>query len=110
MALYLYEATYAGESWATQLRRQENVVDRLQPLAKALGGQVNHVWYSFGESDIFAVIDMPDDEAVAAFALAIAAGGSIRAQKTVRLLTVEQGLASMKKAADAGSRYRPPVG
>ena len=48
---------------------------------------------------------MPDVISAAAMALAIGAGGSLKAQKTTPLLSVEEGLAAMKKAAASG--YKP---
>jgi hypothetical protein len=40
MATYLYQASYANESWATQLRERQNVLEWLRPLAAALKVEV----------------------------------------------------------------------
>jgi hypothetical protein len=50
-------------------------------------------------------LDMPDYVAAAAFAAAIAAGGSCKSVKTTPLLSPEEGVAAMKKAG--GSGYKP---
>ena len=47
-----------------------------------------------------------DNVSMAAFALAVAAGGAVKASKTTPLMTIEEGLQAMSKAG--GSTYRPP--
>ena len=110
MAQYLYQAAYTSESWATQVGKRENVMDRVGPLAASLGGKLQEVWYAFGEYDVVGIIDMPSPEAAAAFALAVAKGGSVKAARTTPLLSVEQGIEAMRQADQAGGKYRPPVG
>jgi uncharacterized protein with GYD domain len=53
------------------------------------------------------VVEMPDNVSAAAFAMAISAGGSCKAVKTTPLLTAQEGLEAMKKAA--GSGYKPVI-
>jgi uncharacterized protein with GYD domain len=64
-------------------------------------------WCAFGEYDIVAICDVPDDEAMSAVAMAIAAGGAAKASKTTRLMTGEQGVAAMRKAEAVAQVYRP---
>jgi uncharacterized protein with GYD domain len=109
MPLYMYQGAYNSDSWATQVRNQPDPVDRVRPLVEACGGRLDTFFYAFGEYDIVLIIDMPDDESAAALSLAAAAGGSLRAAHTTKLMTVEQGLAAMRKANEAGSVYTPPV-
>ena len=54
------------------------------------------------------ITEMPDHVSAAAFSLAVSAGGAVKAIKTIPLLTIEEGIAAMQKAAGAG--YRPPGG
>ena len=53
-----------------------------------------------------AIIQFPDNQAAAAFSLAAQAGGAVKAYKTTPLMSIEEGLGAMRKAAGAG--YRPP--
>jgi hypothetical protein len=55
---------------------------------------------------VIGIMEMPDHVSAAAFSLAAAAGGALKAIKTTPLLTIEEGIAAMQKAAGAG--YRPP--
>ena len=106
MAHYLYQVTYTQEAWAAQLKNPQNVADRVRGSVEGLGGKIVGIWYAFGESDLFVVLEMPDNISMAAFALAVAAGGAVSAAKTTVLLSLEDGLDALGKAS--GSSYTPP--
>jgi uncharacterized protein with GYD domain len=61
---------------------------------------------SFGEDDVVAICELPDNVSAAAFSLAVSAGGALKTSKTTPLMTFEEGIEAMKKAPKAG--YRPP--
>jgi uncharacterized protein with GYD domain len=109
MSLFMFQAAYTSDSWKHQVQKQENPKDRLRPLIESLGGHIEGVFYAFGEYDIIILAEMPNEEAASAFSLAASAGGSVKALKTTTLLTVEQGLNSMRKASEAGTHYHAPV-
>ena len=109
MAHYLIEVGYTAEAWSAQVEAQANVVDRIMPALKACGGKLESIYYTFGESDLVAIIDVKTPEDAAAFALAVTSSGALRSYKTTQLLTVEQGIASMKRAAEARKVYTPPL-
>jgi uncharacterized protein with GYD domain len=109
MPRYLFEAAYTNDSWATQVQSRENVVERVRPLAEGLGGRVLDAYYAFGEYDVIVLLEFPTNEAAAAWSLAISAGGSVKASKTIPLMTVEEGRGAMQQAAEAAGRYHPPV-
>jgi uncharacterized protein with GYD domain len=71
-----------------------------------LGGKVNAGWLTFGDFDTALVIEMPDNVSAAAFGIAIASGGACKNVKTTPLLSTEEGIAAITKAAAAG--YQPP--
>ncbi len=106
MAHYLYQVAYTQEAWVAQLRNPQNVADRVRGSVEELGGKIVGAWYAFGEYDLFAVLEMPDNVSMAALALAFAAGGAVSAAKTTVLMSLDEGMEAMGKAA--GSGYRPP--
>jgi len=106
---YLIEVGYTSESWNTQIQSQANVVDRISPALKACGGKLECIYYAFGEVDLIAVIDFKAPEDAAAFALAVGSTGALRLYRTTPLLSVEQGMASMKKADAVRQAYTPPL-
>jgi uncharacterized protein with GYD domain len=71
-----------------------------------LGGRIECAYLAFGEYDVIGIMEMPDNVSAAAFSLASSAGGGFKAVKTTPLLTIDEGIEAMKKAAGAG--YRPP--
>jgi uncharacterized protein with GYD domain len=109
MSMYLFQAAYTPESWKFQVERQQNPKERITQLAEGVGGHVESVFYAFGEYDIIILAEMPNEDAAAAFSLAATAGGSVKAIKTTPLMTVETGLQAMRKAAEAGKSYTPPI-
>jgi uncharacterized protein with GYD domain len=109
MAHYLIEVGYTPESWRTQIDKQLNVVDRISPAVKAANGKIVGLYYAFGDSDLIGIMDFPSIEDAAAFALAVTSSGALRSYKTTPLLTVDQGLESMKRAAQASAKYVPPL-
>lgn len=106
MAKYLLQATYTGEAWATQIQNPQNREEALRPVVESLGGRLENTYFAFGEYDVIAIVEMPDNVSMAAFSLAASAGGAVTAVKTTPLMTMEEGIEAMRKASDAG--YRPP--
>lgn len=108
MPLYMYQAAYAAESWAAQIKNPQNRVETVGKAAcEAVGGKLVGGWLCFGEYDLVIVADVPSDESMSAIAVAIAAGGAVKAGKTTRLLTGAQGVEMLKKAEAVAKVYRP---
>ncbi len=61
----------------------------------------------FGEYDFIIIADVPSVESMAAIAIAVAAGGAIKASKTTALVTGAQGVEALKKAATVAKTYKP---
>ena len=72
----------------------------------SLGGRVECIYYAFGKYDVVAIFDMPDNVSAAAFALAVGSSGAVSAYRTTPLLSIDEGMAAMSKAASTG--YQPP--
>ena len=105
MPLYLYQASYTPESLAAQIK---NPQDRLELVGKQLesaGVKFVAAGFSFGEYDVSAVIDAPDDTTMAAVAIAVAAGGALRSAQTTKLLSGAEWVEALKKAPSVG--YQP---
>ena len=70
---------------------------------KSVGGRMESFYFAFGDNDLYAVIDAPDNATLAGVALAINAAGAARL-KTVVLLSPEDVDEALKK----GAKYTPP--
>jgi uncharacterized protein with GYD domain len=106
MARYLFQVSYTSEAWAAQVSNPQNRMEVIRPVIERLGGHLESAYFSFGDYDVVVIAEMPDAISAAAFSLATTAGGALKAIKTTPLLTVEEGIEALKKAASAG--YRPP--
>ncbi len=106
MARYLFQASYTSEAWAAQVSNPQNRIEVIRPVIERLGGRLECAYLAFGEYDVIGIMEMPDNVSAAAFSLAASAGGGVKAVKTTPLLTLEEGIEALKKAA--GSGYRPP--
>ena len=108
MAKYLIQAAYTGEAWAAQIKNPQNRLEAVGAVVERLGGKIDGFYLAFGEFDIVGILDFPDNVSEAAFSIAVAAGGALKALKTTPLMSIEDGLEALRKAGTAG--YRPPGG
>jgi uncharacterized protein with GYD domain len=69
---------------------------------KALGGKLEAFYYTFGDEDVIAIVDAPDNVTAAAFSMIVAATGTVRTKTTV-LLTPEE----IDQAAKKTVSFRP---
>jgi uncharacterized protein with GYD domain len=105
MAQFLVQVAYTSEAWASLVKNPQNRIPAVTAVVEKLGGKLLHGWLSFGDYDTVVVMEMPDNVSAAAFAATIAGGGACRSIKTTPLLSADEGVAAMKKAA--GSGYQP---
>ena len=108
MAYYLLQVAYAPEAWATLVKNPQNRIEVVRPAVEGLGGKIQGSWIAFGEYDLVAIFEMPDNVSAAAFSIAVSAGGAVKAIKTTPLMTWDEGIQAMRKAGGTG--YRPPGG
>ena len=104
MPKYLFQVSFTADGLKGLLkeggtkRRQA-----IEQLARGLGGTLEAFYFAFGEDDVFAVADLPDDASATAVSLAVGASGAVGLKTTV-LITPETVDAAAKKTVD----YRPP--
>jgi uncharacterized protein with GYD domain len=104
MPKYLIQATYTSEGIKGLLK--EGGAGRkkaVEELAKSLGGKVECFYFAFGATDVFSVIDLPDNASVASASLFISSTGTVKINVTV-LLTPEE----LDKVAKIKPQYRAP--
>ena len=104
MAKYLIQGNYVGGGVKGLL--SEGGSSRREAVAKlveSVGGTLEGFYYAFGKTDVYVIVDAPDNASVAALSFAANATGTVRVKTTV-LLTPEEVDAAAKKAPD----YRPP--
>ena len=108
MSRYLLQVSYTPEAWGAQLKNPQNRLEIVSALMQRLGGRFEGAYMAFGEYDIVAIMELPDNVSAAAVSMVVSAGGACKAIKTTPLMTIEEGMQAMRKGADAASSYRPP--
>jgi uncharacterized protein with GYD domain len=107
MPSYLLQVSYTPAAWAVMLKHPQDRAEAVRKPVEKLGGKITASWLAFGDHDLIAVLEMPDNASAAAFAIAAAAGGSLKNVKTTPLLSIAEGVEAMKKAGASG--YKPVV-
>jgi len=104
MTKFLVNASYTAEGTRGLLKeggtsRQQMVTD----MAKKLGGKMEFFYYSFGSSDVVAIVDVPDASTAAAISMGIKATGAVNISLTPLISPSEIDEASKKSVG-----YRAP--
>jgi uncharacterized protein with GYD domain len=105
MPYYLQQVAYSIEGWNALLKKPQDRIEAVRPAIEKLGGKIENAFFTFGDYDVVLIVQMPTNVDVTAIAMAFAAGGACKSVKTTPLLTIDEAVEAMKKAA--GSRYRP---
>jgi uncharacterized protein with GYD domain len=77
--------------------------DAVKEMVEGLGGSQEAFYFAFGETDVYVLVDVPDNETAAAISMAVNATGAVQVE-LVPLLTPEEADEAAKKSVD----YRPP--
>jgi uncharacterized protein with GYD domain len=106
MPLYMFQGTYTPEAWASMTKNPQDRSVGVTELVEKLGGKLINLYYCFGEYDVVAIFEAPDDTTASAMVMAAISPGHAKASKTTKLLTVQEATEAMRKAG--GVSYQPP--
>jgi uncharacterized protein with GYD domain len=101
MAFYLMQLTYTPEAWAVMMQSSHGPFEALRALLEQLGGTLESGWLAVGEAEGVLICQLPDPASAAALAIAATGEGLIKAIKTTPLMTVQESLEALQKAAAA---------
>lgn len=104
MAKYLIQGSYT-QSGVQGLMKEGGTgrADAIGKLLADLGGSLEGFYFAFGDDDVYAIAEVPDNTTAAAISLAVGAAGAVNIKTTV-LLTPEE----MDRATKQSVAYRPP--
>jgi uncharacterized protein with GYD domain len=91
---------YKPEVWAELVHNPENRTETVSRLLEDAGCKLKGLWYAFGNSDGFALIEAPDNDTSASIASAISASAAFRKFETTVLMTQDELLKALTKAQD----------
>jgi uncharacterized protein with GYD domain len=104
MAKYMVLGNYNAQGAAGLIAQGGSArVNAIKALCKQIGGKLESCYFSFGDYDIVAVIEAPDNVSMTAASLAVAASGIV-SMKTIVLLSPKE----MDEAATKVPGYKPP--
>lgn len=106
MPFYLVQASYTPQSVAAMVKSPQDRSAAIRPIVERMDGKLHGMWFAFGECDVVAIVEVPDNTTAAALSLAIGSTGSMSAFRTTPLMTMAEATEAMKKAGAAG--YQPP--
>jgi len=104
MPKYLGKVKYTPEG--LKGLREAGAASRLEAgkiATASLGGTQECYYFAFGDDDVYAILDLPDDEAATALSITINSAGFAKASVT-KLLTADQ----VDEAFTRNPDYRPP--
>jgi len=110
MPFYLFQGRYTAEALKAMINHPQDREAAARPLIEAVGGKLHNLFFCFGSEDIVALIEAPDDKAMAAGALAVGASGAMSAGATTKLMTSGEAMEAMAAAKKATSSYKPATG
>ena len=108
MPKYLFQSSLTEEGLEGLL--QEGGSSRVKAVAKAaesMGGTMEAYYFAFGETDVYVILDLPDNVSATAASLITNAAGTTITQVTV-LITPEEIDQATKVAKELSGDYRPP--
>jgi uncharacterized protein with GYD domain len=106
MGFYLIQLAYTAEAGKAMVKHPQSREEVARKAIASLGGKLHSFHFCFGEYDAVMIAEAPNDVAVAASALATAAGGALSKFHTTTLLTDAEGIEAMKLANKVV--YAPP--
>ena len=106
MPHYLLQASYTAQGVSGLVSSPEDRSAAIRSLVEGVGGRMESYYYAFGDSDVVAIFEMPDNVTMAALSMAAGASGAISNLKTTVLIPISEGVEAARKAA--GINYRPP--
>ena len=106
MPLYMIQASYSAQATASMVKNPQDRAAAVRPMIERMGGKLLDLWLCFGDYDIVAIAEVPDNVTAAAMAMAIGSSGAMTAYRTTPLLTSAEGKKAMKKAGGVG--YQAP--
>jgi hypothetical protein len=123
---YLVQFSYTAEAWDDLIKNpyKRNRVDAVSALLARLDGCFGTITFpcdstaeairpmeklgAFGDHDVVALLCFRSDEAAAAFAMAVTAGGGVKSFKTTRVMPWSGVETALTLAASHRGTYAPP--
>jgi uncharacterized protein with GYD domain len=108
MAKFAVFFNYTAETWAKMISNPGDRLAAVRTSAQAVGGDVEAMYFMFGDKDGFVVIDAPDSASAAALSIAVASTGAVQDLETHELIAPSDLPSVLERAATVKGEYRTP--
>lgn len=99
MSYYLIQASYTSQAIAAMVKNPQDRAAAVRPMIEKAGGKLHGLWFTFGETDIVAIAEMPNNISAAAISMAIGASGVMSSYRSTALMTSGEAVEAMQQAA-----------
>ena len=110
MPYYMFQGRYSTPAIKAMIDKPQDRETAASALVEAVGGKLHQFFFAFGTDDVVAIIEAPDDKAIAACSFALGASGALSGGATTKLMTSAEGMAAMEAAQTAAKSYKPATG
>lgn len=110
MPHYMFHARYSTDALKAMVDTPQDREAAAKIVVESVGGTLHAMYFCFGDDDVIAIIEAPDDQAMAACALAVGSSGAFSSGGTTKLMTSAEAMAAMKQAQEARASYTPATG
>jgi uncharacterized protein with GYD domain len=107
MSYYLIQASYAPQAIAAMIQKPQDRAAAVRPMIEKAGGKLHGLWFTFGDSDIVAIAEMPNNVSAAAVSMAIGATGTMSSYRSTAMMTSVEAVEAMQKAGSVS--YKAPT-
>lgn len=104
MPYFLHQVAYTTEAWSRLIANPQDRIQAIRAPIEKLGGRIHTSFFAFGEFDVIAITEFPDNVSAAAIAIAFAGGGAVKNLQTTTLMTTAEALEAIRKAGTCGYR------
>lgn len=100
MAQFLWQTSLTSAAWKDLMSQNASpLFGEGHRVADEFGGSVVQSWVAFGENDFIVLVEMPSNESMAAYVLAMTAMGYYSQGKTTVLLNADETNQAILRAA-----------
>jgi uncharacterized protein with GYD domain len=102
MPLFMAQFAYTPQAWSALIHAPQDRAGASDTLLKHFGGRLLGLYYTPGaEYDGFCLFEAPNDAAAAAVEIADVAGGHLRSNRLLRVLSADEMQTALKQAGTA---------
>ena len=110
MPYYMFQGRYATQAIKAMVENPQDREAAARALVEAAGGKMHSFFFCFGQEDVVAILEFPDDTSMTSCALVLGASGAMAGGATTKLLTAQEAQSAMSASQALVASYKPATG